>query len=225
MPTLSVTAKAAKDGVKASTNQLTKIQIRLASLELLVGGPYPGHSYGHTALRVTTADSDTIFDYGRYGRAWGMGNSEGEGVLRMWHDFGAYIRAENALGRITTGFVFETTEENAKRVLDFFAQKTAGKPVKKQDTAKKEVIIDTYFALGPNCTTLSLSGMQVVYPDIDRDWSSFQEGRGLGMMEKAAVAAKGWPKYTFMPADLQAMLESGSAARRAKKINKYGAQR
>lgn len=225
MPTVSVPAKSAKDGVKAATNQLTKIQIRLASLELLVGGPYVGHPYGHTALRVTTAESDAIFDYGRYGRAWGMGNSEGDGVLRVWHDFGAYIRSENALGRVTTGFVFDTSEDNARRVLDFFEQKTAGKPLKNKDAAKKEVIIDTYHALGPNCTTLSLNGLKVVFPDIDRDWSFFQQGRGLGMLEKAAVAAKGWPKHTFMPADLQAMLESPSAARKAKEINKYGAQR
>jgi hypothetical protein len=43
------------------------------------------------------------------------------------------------------------------------------------------------------------------------------------MMEKAAVGTRG-PKYIFMPADLQAMLESPSA-RRAKKVNKYGVQR
>lgn len=81
MPTLSVPAKKAQEGVHATTNQLTRIQVRLASVEMLVGGPYGNHPYGHTALRVTTADIDRIFDYGRYGRTWGLGDSEGEGIL------------------------------------------------------------------------------------------------------------------------------------------------
>lgn len=103
MPTLSVPAKTAKDGVRIATNQLTQIQVRLASVELLVGGPYGDHSYGHAALRVTTPEVDKVFDYGRYGQVWGFGNSEGEGILKIWSDFNAYIKEENDLGRVTTG--------------------------------------------------------------------------------------------------------------------------
>ena len=68
MPALSVPVKTAKERVQATTNQVTRIQVRMASVEMLVGGPYGTHPYGHTALRVTTADSDKVFDYGRYGR-------------------------------------------------------------------------------------------------------------------------------------------------------------
>jgi hypothetical protein len=224
MPTLSVPAKTAKEGVRVTTNQLTQIQVRMASVELLVGGPYGDHSYGHAALRVTTTDLDRVFDYGRYRRAWGFGKSEGEGVLRIWNNFNAYIADENALGRVTSGFVYETSEENVQKVLRFFEQKIAGKPVIADKPDKKVVLLDTYYALGPNCTTLSVAAIKTVFPDIDRDWSIFQQGRGLGVMEKAAVAAKGWPKYIFMPADLQVMLENPSA-KKAKKVNKYGAQR
>jgi hypothetical protein len=224
MPTLSVPAKTAKEGVRITTNQLTQIQVRLASVELLVGGPYPGHPYGHTALRVTTSQLDRVFDYGRYGRYWGLGNSEGEGILRIWNDFNAYIKEENLLQRVTTGFVYETSEESAQKVLDFFEQKITGKKVTSNKPEKKEVLVDTYNALGPNCTTLSVWAIKQIFPDIDRDWSSFEHGRGLGVMEKAAVSAKGWPKYIFMPADLQVMLESPSA-RKAKKVNKYGVRR
>lgn len=224
MPTLSIPATTAKGGVRIATNQLTQIQVRMASVELLVGGPYGDHLYGHAAIRVTTNDSDRVFDYGRYRRAWGFGRSEGEGILRIWNEFNAYIREEIALGRVTTGFVYETSEENAQKVLRFFEQKIAGKPVLSNKPDKKVVLLDTYNALGPNCTTLSVAAIKTLFPDIDRDWSRFQQGRGLGVMEKAAVSAKGWPKFIFMPADLQVMLESPSA-RKAKKVNKYGVQR
>lgn len=224
MQILSVPAKAAKEGVSISTNARTTIQVRMASVEMLVGGPYGDKTYGHTALRVTTAELDRVFDYGRYGNAWGFGKSEGEGILRVWTSFNAYIAEENSLGRVTTGFVYETTEENANKILEFFDKKIAGKPVLSNKPIKKVVKIDTYYALGPNCTTLSVAGIKTIFPDIDRDWSAFQKGRGLGVMEKAAVTAKGWPNYIFMPADLQVMLESRSA-KKAKKINKYEGKR
>jgi len=183
MPVISLPTGAARAGVKIATNQLTTIQIRLASVELLVGGPYGDHRYGHTAVRVSTDKLDKVFDYGRYRNSWGFGNSEGEGILRIWNDFNAYIHEENSLGRVTTGFVYETTEESAQKVLEFFEQRIAGKPLLSNKTDKKVVLLDTYFALGPNCTTLSVDALRRVFPEIDRNWSVFQQGRGLGVME------------------------------------------
>jgi hypothetical protein len=224
MASLTVPEKTAKAGVRATTNQFTQIQVRMASLELLVGGPFKDHPYGHTALRVTTKDQDIVFDYGRYRNTWGLGSSEGEGILNVWNDFNAYIKEENSFGRITTGFVYETSEENARNVLRFYDQKISGKPVLGTTRLKKIVHIDTYNALGPNCTTLSVAAAKTIFPNIDQEWPKYQQGRGLGMMEKAAVSAKGWPKFIFMPADLQEMLGSPNA-RKAKKVNKYGGQR
>jgi hypothetical protein len=224
MPTVSVPEGKAKQGVKAATNQLTKIQVRMASVELLVGGPYGDHPYGHTALRVTTTELDNVFDYGRYGRTWGVGKSEGEGVLNIWTSFDAYIAEENSLGRVTTGFVYDTSEENAKNVLAFYERKVAGKKPKSATKTKKSFIIDDYYALGPNCTTLSVSAAKTIFPDIDREWSKHQQGRGLGFMEKGLVSAKGWPSFIFMPADLQAMLESPTA-KKIKVVKKYGGKR
>lgn len=83
MPTLSVPARTAKAGVRITTNQLTQIQVRMASIELLVGGPYPKHAYGHAALRVTALELDKVFDYGRYRKSWGFAKSEGEGILNV----------------------------------------------------------------------------------------------------------------------------------------------
>lgn len=224
MPTVSVPEEVARKGVSLSTNRLTKIQIRLASFELLIGGPYGDHRYGHAALRVTTSEQDCVFDYGRYGKTWGVGNSEGEGILNIWTNFTAYITGENALGRVTTGFIYETTEENAKKVLGFYDRKIAGKKPRSASRFKKSFVIDEYYALGPNCTTLSVSAIKIALPDIDRERAKYQDGRGLGMMEKGLVSARGWPDFIFMPADLEAMLHSPTA-RKHKALKKYGGKK
>ncbi len=221
MPTVNVPIKTALEGVKATTNQLTLIHVRLASVEMLVGGPYRNHAYGHTAVRVTFTDIDKVFDYGRYGRKWGLGDSEGEGILKIWSNFNAYIEDENSTGRVTTGFMYETTEDNARKVLDFFERKTFGKKPISEGRTMVKLRIEDYYALRPNCTTLSVDAIKTIFPVIDRDWTAFQKGRGLNIMEKAAVSARGWPKHLFMPADLQAMLES-SSAKHSSKVIKYG---
>jgi hypothetical protein len=123
MPALSVPAKTAKDGVRITTNQLTKIEVRLATVELLIGGPYPDHPYGHTAIRVTTPDGDTVFDYGRYGLMWGLGHSEGEGMLKIWNDFNAYITDENRHGRVTTGFFTIQRKRTPRKSFSFLIER------------------------------------------------------------------------------------------------------
>ena len=83
MTTTVVTEKAARSGVQGMTGGTTKIQVQLASVEILVGGPYKNHSYGHAALHVITKEGGRVYDYGRYGNTWGVGNSEGEGILNV----------------------------------------------------------------------------------------------------------------------------------------------
>lgn len=224
MPTISAPIAKIKQGIKIGTNKLTTIQIQTASLELLIGGSYADHPYGHTALRVTTQSEDRIYDYGRYGLTWGIGKSEGEGILNIWSNFNAYIAEENSYGRITTGFVYEVIEEKAEEVNKFYNFKTAGKKLKNSTKAKKSYIIEDYYALGPNCTTLSVAAAKIAIPDIDREWATYQKGKGLSFMEKSLVTTRGWPKYIFMPADLQAMLE-GSVTRKAKSVKTYGAKK
>jgi hypothetical protein len=219
MTELSVPIAQARRGVQISTNQTTHIQIRMATIEILVGGPYSGHPYGHTALRVTTSHDDKIYDYGRYGRTWGFGNSEGDGVLNIWKDFQAYIKGENSHNRVTTGFTYDVTEEKAGEINKFYESKVKGKKNIVSDKDYDRYIIEDYYALGPNCTTLSMSGAKIALPSIDKNRKTFQEGRGLSMLEKSAVSVKSWPDYIFMPADLKAMLEASDV--KSKKINKY----
>ncbi len=224
MTTMNVPEVRAKQGVKISTNQLTTIKVQTASIELLVGGPYTDHPYGHTALRVITKSGEHIYDYGRYARTWGVGNSEGDGVLNIWTKFDAYIAEENSLKRKTTGFLYDVQEEQALEVIKFYDRKIAKKKPKSSTKVKTSYVIEDYYALGPNCTTLSVDAAKVAIPNLDSDWKKYQDGRGLSMMERGIVSAKGWPSYIFMPADLLAMLGS-STARKPKAIRSYEAKK
>lgn len=96
-------------------------------IELLVGGPYADHPYGHTALRVLTTNIEKIYDFGRYGRTWGVGNSEGDGVLNVWNSFDAYIAEENSLGRLTTGFAYDVPENRVVAIIDFYQAEIGSK--------------------------------------------------------------------------------------------------
>jgi hypothetical protein len=177
--------------------------------------------YGHVALRVVNAGSDKTYDYGRYGKTWGFGDSQGEGMLRIWSDFGKYITGENATGRTTTGYTFTVTPEEAQKVDDYFSGKIAGiTPNQDRGYMKQYKLADDYDALSSNCTTLSVEGAKQALPNIDKHASSFNEGRGLGFGEKIAAKAAGWPGHIFMPQDLGALL-SGTSGTEKPTIETY----
>ena len=223
MTTTVVTEKAARSGVQGMTGGTTKIQVQLASVEILVGGPYKNRSYGHAALHVVTKEGERVYDYGRYGNTWGVGDSEGEGILNVWTNFNVYIASENSLGRITTGFVYEVQEEKAKAINDFFVTKIGGKKPKAFGRSKSVYVIEDYYALGTNCTTLTVQAAKVALPNIDREASIYNKGRGLGIMEKGLVQMSGWPPHIFMPTDLQKMIE-GDSSGKLKRIKTYGSK-
>ena len=99
-------------------------------MEILVGGPYKKKGkeqpYGHVAIRVKTPTSDTVYDYGRYGKTWGTFDSEGEGILNVYSDFNQYIQGEKATGRTTTGFTIEVSKAEADSINKHFASLIAG---------------------------------------------------------------------------------------------------
>jgi hypothetical protein len=180
-----------------------------ATVELLVGGPYGNHPYGHVAVRVVNAASDTTYDFGRYGRTWGTGNSQGEGMLRVWTDFGKYIADENSTGRTTTGYIFRITPAEAQKIDSFLSAKISGLTTNQDRGYMKQYRLPTdYDALTCNCTTLSVDGTKQALPNIDDNYSSYNSGRGLSLLEKGAAKVAGWPNRTFMPADLGALLSS-----------------
>lgn len=63
-----------------------------AEMHILVGGPYRApdgeeQRYGHTALRLKTANWDLTYDFGRYCKTTGMFGESGDGILRVWSSF------------------------------------------------------------------------------------------------------------------------------------------
>lgn len=186
-----------------------KQQCTLCAIELLVGGPYRDHPYGHVALRVITESSDTIYDYGRYGSVWGTGDSEGDGMLRVWTNFDKYIKGERATGRTTVGYRFDVPCEQTKSVNQFFSNKIKGiDPNHDRGYMKQYKLKEDYHALTSNCTTLSVDGAKQAIPNIDQNSEKFNIGRGLGMKEKLAASFKGWPQRIFMPQDLGEFLKT-----------------
>lgn len=210
---VSATAEAVHVDGKTGWDQPTTIPVQLASIELLIGSPYDGHPYGHTSLRVIAQDMDRVYDYGRYGMTWGLGGSAGEGVLQVWRTFQAFLAEENALGRTTMGFEYELPRDKVEAVIQFFDRKIGGKKPKIETRFMQTHVIEDYFALGPNCTTLSVEAAKVAMPNIDREWAAHQKGRRMSVMDKGIVSVRGWPAYIFMPGDLQAMLAQSTVIR------------
>lgn len=201
--TVTASSAQAKAGVGLATSRKTTIEVRTATLELLVGGPYDDHPYGHTALRMNVGLAERVYDYGRYGLHAGP---IGQGVLRIWTSFIAYISEENSLNRVTTGFSYEIPFEKGQEINASFTAKISGKDIKDQFPHHTDYVIDRYHALGPNCTTVSIDAAKIALPTIDDEWQKYQKGKGLSNFDRSLVDREGWPKRTFMPADLKDLL-------------------
>ncbi len=213
----------------ASSTKKTSFVISSTRLEVLVGGPYTRngeeHPYGHVALRVLTPKSETIYDFGRYGKVWGIGNSKGEGILRVWSNFQKYIAGENATGRTTTGYTFDVTLEQANAVDAYFAGLISGlETTSDRGHMKQYRLAKDYDALSCNCTTMSVDGVRAAKPTFATEAKKFNEGNGLSRTERSAAWFVGWPDRIFMPADLANYIKSltGAEAPNSTKIYQGG---
>lgn len=213
-----------------STNQATTLQVRLPSLEILIGGPYSArgemHSYGHAALRVVCSAWEKIYDFGRYGRVFGEFSAEGEGILRVWNAFSPYILSENSYGRVTKGFLYDLSVSQIDKIISYYDGVMLGaiKIADKHTRCEAYKLKRNYHAVENNCATLTLAGARVAFPRIEANASSENQGRGMSVAEKIAVRGANygaWPNKIFMPADVQAMLEKGQTPS-PKKISSYG---
>ncbi|SDH49137.1 MULTISPECIES: hypothetical protein [unclassified Duganella] len=219
-----------KVGVSVEAGRHTTIQLLSPKIEILIGGPYKAadgmHTYGHMALRVSTTKQERVYDFGRYGRTNGEFSATGDGILRVWSDFGAYISGENAYGRVTRGFSYNVTDEQAIKIFSHYEQLTASATKRRAAHPKEEEfkLAKEYHAITNNCATMSLAGARLALPSIDAQASRYNEGRGMSEVEK--IAARGsnfgfWPSHIFMPADVQAMLETEKKSIPSK-IESYG---
>lgn len=198
---------------------------KAATMELLIGGPYTKenktHPYGHVALRVKTSAKDMTYDYGRYRDAWGIGDSKGEGMLRVWTNFNKYIASENATGRETKGYQFEIMESDADKIITYFAFKTKGKEANLDRGHMKQYRIEDYHALRRNCTTIGVDGATIALPSLVQGSQMYNKGEGLDSTEKMGARLAGWPDRIFMPADLGNHLGSLVGERKPSAVNTY----
>ncbi len=223
---MDATKGQAGTGVAIKTGSNTRITVRSASIQLLIGGPYTGdrnelHTYGHTALRVTTNEQEHVYDFGRYA---GEQGPTGQGRLRTWTDFKSYIAGQNAYKRVTTGFHYSISNQQAEHINSHFKGLIAARlPIKNKGRYMTEHrLAADYHALTNNCVTTSMTGAKLAITDLEHDVASHNQGRGMSSTERVAARLVGWPGYIFMPEDLQAMLV-GNTLRPAEKIEKYGA--
>jgi RHS repeat-associated protein len=187
--------------------------------EVLVGGPYKNHPYGHVALRVFGDGYDVTYDFGRYGAASGTFNESGEGVLRVWNNKSSeYIVNENKTGRETIGYEFRTSAAQDKATMEAF-DKLIKAGEKRGDDPRgfsEFVLQEDYHAITNNCTTMCILGIKAGDPKLAGQLSNPTEskGRGLGMLEKIGAGDAVGSKI-FMPQDVRANIdkEKGYAER------------
>lgn len=204
-----------------------------SEMHILVGGPYTldrtEHRYGHTAIRVKTRGSDTIYDFGRYGRVTGDFGAEGEGILRVWSNFSLYIAGENATGRRTSGFVFLIFDHQASAINNYYKSIIDGATPRPEaergrNGLKVYRLKANYQALGYNCTTLSLDGAEKAIPNFEEGSSSFIKPEAvMTLSERLAMRTMGGgtPTRMFLPANLETFLSTKPVQKPAR-IDTYG---
>ena len=216
MTTIQTTPETLKAGLQLATTKLTTVQLNISLIEILIGGPYKteageDHPFGHAALRVITKNVQRIYDFGRYGKTRGLFGTEGEGILRVWSNFGTYITSENITGRTTTGYSYEVSEEKSELTISYFNALTT--PSEKRNATHPDSKVFKlkmdYDAINNNCVTTTLKGARLALPTLDLVGKKFNIGRGMTESERNAAKLSnfGWPSHIFMPEDLRAMLE------------------
>jgi RHS repeat-associated protein len=178
--------------------------------QLLIGGPYAGHSYGHVALRVYGKGYDVTYDFGRYGATWGTFGSEGEGMLRVWSNFNSYIAGENATGRTTTAYTYKTTPEADKATMAFYENQIGKSSAIETRAGMKQFRIQDYHAANNNCTTESIAGLGAGNPGLASRLNNpkFDTGGSLGAMERLAYRTAKKGSGISMPSDLNDSIRS-----------------
>ncbi|MFS1526296.1 hypothetical protein ACL7TT_19725 [Microbulbifer sp. 2304DJ12-6] len=181
----------------------------------MLGGPYGKNAYGHVALRVQGENDDGaydfVYDFGRYGKTWGIGNSEGEGMLRIWSNFDDYIKGENATGRTTTGYVFAISNDEAGRINAHFSSITEGiQPSKVRGSMQQFRLATDYHAANCNCATVALDGLRAGRPSLSNalNQNRFDRGRGLSWLENKSYTLSKQGNGVRLPLDLQAAADS-----------------
>lgn len=213
-----------------------------SEMHILIGGPYidsknKENTVGHTALHIKTKNREIVYDFGRYGDVYEetiLGHTldrefspRGEGVLRIWNSFAAYIAEENATGRTTWGYKYAIFDHQASRAIDYYQSLTKEiKPFAKTTHRESFKLKFDYFALGPNCTTLSINGAKKAIPEITNGSEKFIKPEDV--LPLYAIAAMKFkyetPNTIFLPANLKKYLDTAPTVAPIK-TSTYGTKR
>ena len=216
-----------------------QVPIGLYQISLLIGSSYGDGEhespYGHTAVAIFTENKDVpviVYDFGRYGKTYseelglgitlnGASSPRGEGILRLWWSFSRYIQGENACGygtsktRTTYEYIYYVQPQSVLNIMNFFKKLTdQGIRLNTSDIRTTYKLVDPYFALGPNSTTLSLNAMNVGLRNFTKNSSKYIDStKVLGRMLSTAMKAKYQePNYLYLLDNLKDYLESQDVA-------------
>lgn len=202
-----------------------------AELHLLVGSTYgtgdKESPYGHTAVYIKLQGKEYIYDFGRYGKIKpesfglftlsGASSPRGEGILKVWNNFAAYIEEENSQGassgrsRTTYGYGYKIFDSQANLVISYY-NNLIKSSLSVQNTThyKRYKLSQDYFALAPNCTTQSLEATKKAIPSMARSGHGFiNSDKVLPTTAKLAFKASKYemPTYLFLPDNLNDYLK------------------
>ena len=120
--------------------------------------PYKGITdFGHISIEV----DGIVYNFGRYGRVWGIGGSKGEAVyLKVGRE--KYLRNYNQLQELTE-YKLNLTEKEEENIKKFFEQLPRTRKTVEVKNTKTGIVLGTgivlkgeYTLLGRNCTIMTI---------------------------------------------------------------------
>lgn len=216
-------------GIHAAHGQTETAQPALKGgsyVEFLIGDRTEvTRKWGHVSLRVVTDGVDLNYDFGRYGKMWGMKNaSEGEPILRVWRtgSFESYRAHHHKDGGSSFRFRFESSPARNARINAYFSRMTNGARVvgsNKQFVAYNSNY-KTFHAVEVNCTTVTIEAFMQGFPEYNVNDARYATARTLQFYMTGAAQShlydhdeRRWTRI-WWPLDLMALLDEQFVARR-----------
>lgn len=182
----------------------------------IVDKTWPDHKWGHVSLHVKDGNDDVIFDFGRYGKMWGLFNTEGEPILRVWKNGNAEHMKYQKTGNTRIHTIrFAASSHQVQAVMNFYKRWIGNrKPFSREFTALYYNLgSPSFHSMHHNCTTLSIAGFSAGFPQYDVNRSDYAQGNGLYWWARSEAATmdyeqdfKRW-SYIWWPNDLLTLLE------------------
>lgn len=195
-------------------------------VEFLIGDlSWPERKWGHVSLHVVGPGKiDKIFDFGRYGKMWGIkGGSEGDPILRVWRagTFEKYRAYHHRDGGTTKRIRFESEPWRNQRILAYFDRMIQGAPrIGGHEIAGYNTSANhpTFHAVDVNCTTVTIHAFMEGF-SYQVDSIRYARGRDLygwargTAQERSYDSRTGRWNHIWWPLDLRDLLEEQFVAK------------